>query len=50
VHIDVAGRLFNYSIINAHAPVEDADDIKKDAFYEALTKAYKNVQDMILKF
>jgi exonuclease III len=37
----IAGRFFNYSIINAHAPVEDADDTKKYAFYEALTKACK---------
>jgi hypothetical protein len=39
--IRIAGRLFNYSIINAHAPVEDADDLKKDDFYEVLTKTYK---------
>jgi hypothetical protein len=37
----IAGRFFNYSIINVHAPAEDADDGKKDAFYEAHTKAYK---------
>jgi hypothetical protein len=27
--IRIAGRFFNYSIINAQAPVEDADDGKK---------------------
>jgi hypothetical protein len=37
----IARRFFNYSIINTHAPVEDVVDRKKDAFYEALTKAYK---------
>jgi hypothetical protein len=37
----IAGRFFNYSIINAHAPAEDADDGKKYVFYEAVTKAYK---------
>jgi hypothetical protein len=36
----IARRYFNYSIINTHAPVDDVDDRKKDAFYEALTKAY----------
>jgi exonuclease III len=37
----IAGIFFNYSIINAHAPVEDADDEEKDDFYDALAKAYK---------
>jgi hypothetical protein len=36
----IAGRFFNYSNINSHAPVEDADEGKKEPFYEALTKAY----------
>jgi hypothetical protein len=44
----IAGRFFNYSIINAHAPVEDADDGKKDMRHSP--RLIKNVHDMILKF
>jgi hypothetical protein len=37
-----AGRFFNYSIINAHAPVENAgDEKKKMIFMRHLTKAFK---------
>jgi hypothetical protein len=39
--IRIARIFFNYSIIKAHAPVEDADDEKKDDFYDALAKAYR---------
>jgi hypothetical protein len=32
-------KLFNYSIINAHAPTEDKTD-SEDAFYDELQKLY----------
>jgi hypothetical protein len=47
--IQIAGRFFNYSIINAHAPVEDANDEKKDDFYEVLTKTYKEIPRIDIK-
>ena len=34
------GKLFNYSIINAHAPTEDKSDIEKDGFYDELRNLY----------
>ena len=36
----IRGKLFNYSIINAHAPIEDKTDSEKDAFYDELRKLY----------
>jgi hypothetical protein len=36
----IRGKLFTYSIINAHAPTEDKTDSEKDAFYEELRKLY----------
>jgi len=36
----IRGKLFNYSIINAHAPMEDKTDSEKDAFYDELRKLY----------
>lgn len=34
------GRFKNYSIINVHAPHNEADDADKDAYYEKLGKTY----------
>jgi hypothetical protein len=36
----IRGKFFNYSIINAPAPMEDKSDIEKDAFYEGLRNLY----------
>jgi hypothetical protein len=36
----IRGKLFNYSIINAHAPTEEKTDSEKDAFYDELWKLY----------
>jgi len=36
----IRGKLFNYSIINAHAPMEDKTSSEKDAFCDELWKLY----------
>ena len=36
----IRGTFFNYSIINAHAPMEDKSNIEKDAFYDGLRNLY----------
>jgi len=36
----IRGNFFNYSIINAHASMEDKSDTKKDAFYDGLRNLY----------
>jgi exonuclease III len=36
----IRGKLFNYSIINAHAPTEDKSDIEKSVFYDELRNLY----------
>jgi hypothetical protein len=36
----VKGRLFNYSLINIHAPTNDSNDEAKDLFYEELKWTY----------
>ena len=36
----IRGKLFNYSIINAHASMEDKADGEKDAFYDELRNLY----------
>jgi hypothetical protein len=38
--LQIRAKLFNYSIINAHAPTEDKTDSEKDAFYDELRKLY----------
>lgn len=34
------GKFFNLSIINAHAPIEDANDEIKEEFYDSLARTY----------
>ena len=36
-------KLFNLTIIFAHAPTEDANDDETDAFYASLEHTYNNV-------
>jgi hypothetical protein len=37
----IKGRLFNYSLINIHAPTNDSEEEAKDQFYEQLERAYE---------
>lgn len=37
----IKGRFFNYSLINVHAPTNDASDDIKEEFYEKLREAYR---------
>jgi exonuclease III len=36
----ITGKFFDYSIINAYAPMEDKSDIEKDVFYDELRNLY----------
>jgi hypothetical protein len=38
--IRIKGRLFNYSLINIHAPTNVSEEKAKDQFYEQLERAY----------
>jgi hypothetical protein len=38
--IRIKGRIFNYSLINIHAPTNDSEEEAKDKFYEQLEQAY----------
>jgi hypothetical protein len=37
----IRGKFFNYSIVCVHAPTEDKNEEKKDAFYDDLDKTYE---------
>ena len=34
------GKIFNYSIVNGHAPTETSDDEEKGRFFDTLEKGY----------
>ena len=36
----IKGRIFNYSIINVHAPTEDKSDAEREVFYDELQNLY----------
>ncbi|KAJ4451970.1 hypothetical protein ANN_03454 [Periplaneta americana] len=36
----IRGKLFNYSIINFHAPTEEKDEQEKENFYQSLTEIF----------
>jgi exonuclease III len=38
--LGIRGKLFNYGIINLHAPTEDKSDTEKDALYDGLRNLY----------
>jgi hypothetical protein len=45
-------KFFNYTLINAHSPIERADEEQKEEFYDALEDVYdrypKNDVKMVL--
>ena len=38
--IGIRGKLYNYSLICAHAPTDESDDDVKDEFYDSLDRLY----------
>ena len=38
--IRIRGKLYNYSLICAHAPTDESDDDVKDEFYDSLDRLY----------
>jgi hypothetical protein len=38
--IRIKCRLFNYSLINIHAPTNDSEEEAKDQFYKQLVRTY----------
>ena len=42
--IRIRGKLYNYSLIYAHAPTDESDDDMKDEFYDSLNRLYSRMQ------
>ena len=45
----IRGKMFNITIINVHAPTEDADDHIKESFYDKLEQTYDNAPQHDIK-
>ena len=39
-YIRIRGKIYNYSLICAHAPTDESDDDVKDEFYDSLDRLY----------